>query len=164
MAHYAKLDENNNVISVEVVANSDCIDSEGIENEETGRAFLENIHGWSLWKKCSYNTKGGKYYNSDNTLATDQTKAFRKNYPATGYTYDANKDAFIPPKPFESHTLNETTCEWESSVPFPSTVDVKDENNTIWPSWNETNLRWEYSDDTNSYYWNETDTDWVQIT
>ena len=65
MAYYAKLDENNIVLRVESVADSDCLDENGIENEEVGRQFLENVHGWTTWKKCSYNTKDGVHYDID---------------------------------------------------------------------------------------------------
>ena len=51
MAHYAKLGANNKVISVEVVADKDCQNADGIEDEEVGRQFLERIHSWPLWKK-----------------------------------------------------------------------------------------------------------------
>ena len=59
MAHYAKLGINSKVINVEVVANSDCQNADGVEDEEVGRQFLERIHNWPLWKKTSYNTIGG---------------------------------------------------------------------------------------------------------
>ena len=56
MAHYAKLGINSKVIAVHVVADTDCQNADGIEDEEVGRQFLENIHNWPLWKKTSYNT------------------------------------------------------------------------------------------------------------
>ena len=61
MAHYAKLGANNKVIAVHVVADSDCQNADGIEDEEVGRQFLERIHSWPLWKKTSYNTAGGQH-------------------------------------------------------------------------------------------------------
>lgn len=101
MAHFAKLDENNNVLAVHVV-NNDVITVDGNESEQVGIDFLTSLHGHSLWKQTSYNG------------------SFRKNYAGIGYTYSAERDAFIPPQPWASWTLNETTCQWESPVPYPT--------------------------------------------
>ena len=102
MAHFAKLDENNNVLAVHVV-NNDVITIDGVESEQVGIDFLTGLHGHTLWKQTSYNGNS------------------RKNYAGVGYTYDAGRDAFIPPNPgFASWTLNETTCQWESPVPYPT--------------------------------------------
>ena len=112
MAHFAKLGINSKVIGVEVVANADTSDANDQEDEAVGIQFLTNIHGWPLWKKTSYNTRGGKHYDADGNESADQTKAFRKNYAGIGYTYDEDRDAFIPPKPtgYTSWVLNETSC------------------------------------------------------
>lgn len=101
MAHFAKLDENNNVLAVHVV-NNDVITIDGVESEQAGIDFLTDLHGHSSWKQTSYNG------------------TIRKNYAGIGYTYDAGRDAFIAPQPFGSWTLNETTCQWESPVPYPT--------------------------------------------
>jgi hypothetical protein len=101
MAHFAKLDENNNVISVHVVVN-DVITIDGNESEQAGIDFLTSLHGHALWKQTSYNGN------------------IRKNYAGVGYTYDAGRDAFIAPKPYSSWTLNETTCQWEPPVAYPT--------------------------------------------
>ena len=77
------------------------------------------------WIQTSYNTRGGQHPDG---------KPLRKNYAGIGYTYDRNRDAFIPPKPFESWTLNEETCLWKAPVPYPS--DEKDYD------WNEETLSW----------------------
>ena len=82
MAHYAKLGINSKVIAVHVVADKDCQNADGIEDEEVGRQFLENIHNWPLWKKTSYNTAGNKHSSGDDS------KAFRGNYAGIGMTYD----------------------------------------------------------------------------
>lgn len=100
MAHFAKLDENNNVLAVHVVVN-DVIIIDGNESEQAGIDFLTNLHGHNKWKQTSYNG------------------TFRKNYAGIGYTYDYAKDAFISPKPYESWILNEETCKWESPVARP---------------------------------------------
>ena len=123
MAHFAKLGINSKVIGEEVVANADTSDANDQEDEAVGIQFLESIHGWPLWKKTSYNTKGGKHYDADGNESADQTKAFRKNYAGIGYTYDEDRDAFIPPKPFSSWILNETSCLWEAPLTRPSLSD-----------------------------------------
>jgi len=119
MAHYAKI-LNNKVVQV-IVADQD---------------FVDSIPG--TWVKTSYNTYAGKHYtqNEDGTRteSTDQSKALRKNYASIGYIYDTDKDAFMPPQPFNSWTLNEDTCLWEAPV--------------------------EYPDDGKRYQWNEDTTSW----
>ena len=121
MAHFAKLDENNIVTQVIVVSN------EIATSENAGVTFINNLYKTSdTWKQTSYNTV-------KNTHSLGGTP-FRKNYASIGYTYDASKDAFIPPKPFNSWVLDETTCWWEAPVAYPS--DGKeydwDEDNTQW--------------------------------
>lgn len=101
MAHFAKLDNNNVVLAVHVV-NNDVITVDGVESEQAGIDFLTGLHGHALWKQTSYNGN------------------IRKNYAGIGYTYDAGRDAFIPPKIWESWTLNETTCQWEPPVAYPT--------------------------------------------
>ena len=123
MAHFAKLDENNVVIFVTVGRDED----DGKEDELTARTG-------DVYKQTSYNTRGGVHYQADGTPSADQSKALRKNYAGLGYTYDAGRDAFIPPKPFNSWILNEQTCLWDAPVPMPT--DGKrytwDEATTSW--------------------------------
>lgn len=114
MAHFAQLDENNLVIQVIVVANSDTSDENGIEQEQIGSAFCERLLG-GTWKQTSYNGN------------------FRKNYAGIGYTYRADIDAFVPPQPFPSWILNETTAKWEPPVSMPNDGIYKwDEESTSW--------------------------------
>jgi hypothetical protein len=125
MAIFAKIGLNSKVIEVLSVHNNELKDSNGIEREELGVEFLTKLTGWAIWKQSSYNTFSGKYFNIDpitgvTTLAQDQSKAFRKNHASIGYTYDETRDAFIPPKPYPSWVLNETTCLWTSPVPYPN--------------------------------------------
>jgi hypothetical protein len=121
MAHFAKLDENNVVLEVHCVNNIELLTSEGNESEAMGIAFLVRWSGgYSRWKQTSYNG------------------TIRKNYAGIGYTYDSTKDAFIPPKPFVSWVLNETTCLWDAPVSYPA--------------------------DGKNYYWNELTTSWVEYT
>jgi len=100
MAHFAKLDENNVVTQVIVVANSDTADASGVEKEHIGAAFCERLFG-GTWKQTSYN--GNK----------------RKNYAGIGFTYREDIDAFVPPQPFASWVLNEATAQWEAPVAMP---------------------------------------------
>ena len=125
MAHFAKLDENNIVVFVTVGRQED----DGKETELTERTG-------DVYKQTSYNTRGGVYYNPEtNEPAEDQSKALRKNYAGLGYTYDAQRDAFIPPKPFDSWILDEETCFWNSPIPMPSDGEFY--------NWNETVGNWE---------------------
>ena len=119
MAHFAKLGINSKVIGVEVVADADCQNADNNEDETVGIQFLENIHGWPLWKQTSYNTLAGEHKLGGTP--------FRKNYAGVGYTYDPVRDAFYAPQPFESWTLNEDTCSWESPVAIP-----EDGNSYLW--------------------------------
>ena len=117
MAHFAKIGLNNKVIDVNVVSDNELLDSNGVEQEVNGIDFLTKLTGWSIWKQTSYNAN------------------IRKNFAGIGFTYDEDRDAFIPPKPFNSWILNETTCQWEAPVAMPN------DNNLY--HWNETNKSWE---------------------
>ena len=167
MAHYAKIDENSKVISVIVVANTDCQNADGNEEEEVGRQFLENTFGGSLWKKCSYNTRLGKHWQEDGTESSDQSKAFRKNYPSVGWKYDVSGDGFYNPnKPFDSWVLNSTTFVYEAPVTYP-TITTYDSGSELYViTWDETNLKWtavDTEDPVGSFNWDATNLNWVAI-
>jgi hypothetical protein len=127
MASFAKIGLNNKVIEVVSVVNDVIKDSNDIEREELGIQFLNEIYKWPIWKQTSYNTVGGVHNNGG--------IPFRKNHAGIGYTYDEDRDAFIPKKPYNSWILNEQTCNWEAPVARPT--DGKRY------TWNETNLNWE---------------------
>jgi hypothetical protein len=130
MAHFAKLDENNVVIFVTVG-----------RQEDDGKEAELNARTGDVYKQTSYNTRGGIHYNPEtNEPSEDQSKAFRKNYAGLGYTYDAGRDAFIPPTPFASWVLNETTCLWDAPVPYPT--DVGTEENPKRYTWDEETTSW----------------------
>lgn len=116
MAHFAELDANNIVLRVVVVDNSDTADAFGVEKEHIGAAFLEKLVG-GTWKQTSYNGN------------------MRKNYAGIGYTFHADIDAFVPPKPFNSWTLNNNTAQWEPPVPMPTDGQLY--------SWNEEEQTWQ---------------------
>ena len=116
MAHFAQINDDNLVTQVIVVANQDTADQQGIENEAIGAAFCNSLLG-GTWKQTSYNGK------------------IRKNYAGIGYKYDAELDAFIPPQPYASWLLDETTCQWKAPVDMPN-----DGNRYVW---NEETLTWD---------------------
>ena len=114
MAHFAKLGKGNIVLTVEVVSNDIAT------TEQAGVDFLNTLYKTrDVWKQTSYNGN------------------FRKNFAGKGYSYDQERDAFIPPKPFNSWILNETTCLWEAPVAYP--------------------------DDNKEYEWNEDTTSWDEV-
>lgn len=146
MAHFAKISEENIVLAVLTLNDSDMLNSDGDPDETVGQFYLEQHNNWPshLWIQTSYNTKGGKYYNADNSLG-DQSKVFRGNYAAIGMTWDANKNAFIPEKPYDSWVLNETTFTWEAPVTKPEQTYTTI-NGTEYPdsfTWNESTTSWD---------------------
>jgi hypothetical protein len=127
MASFAKIGLNSKVIEVLSVVNEVLHDSNGVEQEAIGIDFLTKLTGYPVWKQTSYNTHGGVHDNGGTPL--------RKNHAGIGYTYDEDRDAFIPKKPFNSWILNEDTCLWESPIPYPQ------DNNRY--NWNEQNQSWD---------------------
>jgi hypothetical protein len=127
MASFAKIGLNSKVIEVLSVHNNVLKDSNGIEQEAIGIDFLTKLTGYPVWKQTSYNTYGGIHSSGGTPL--------RKNHAGIGYTYDETRDAFIPPKPFNSWILNEDTCLWNAPVARP-------ENDNMY-SWNEQTLSWD---------------------
>jgi hypothetical protein len=115
MAHFAQINEDNIVEQVIVVHNNELLDENGIEQELKGQQFCTNLLGGN-WVQTSYNGN------------------LRKNFAGVGYTYDSARDAFIPPKPFNSWVLNEDTCVWEAPTPMPT-------DGTLY-SWDEDTLSW----------------------
>ena len=122
MAHFAQLDENNVVTQVIVVSNSELLDAQGQEREELGVAFCQRLFGGN-WKQTSYN------------------HSKRKRYAGIGYSYNAQLDAFVPPKPWASWTLNSETANWEAPVAMPS--DANTGNPPKIYAWNEEQKRWD---------------------
>ena len=126
MAHFAQLDDNNEVVNVVVIKNSEILDENGEESEAKGIAFCETLYG-GRWIQTSYNSN------------------FRKRYGGVGTTYLEDFDMFVPPKPFTSWILNTNTGDWEPPVPFPEEhgkwrPETKD---YIHYDWNETEQKWE---------------------
>jgi len=121
MAHFAKVTDG---VVIQVI----------VAEPEFFETFVDTSPG--EWVQTSYNTRGGVHYNPETgEPSDDQTKALRKNYAGVGYSYDPTRDAFIPPKPFASWTLNEDTCLWEAPVPYPT--------DGLEYAWNEADGTWE---------------------
>lgn len=119
MAHFAEIGLNNTVLRVIVVHNNDCLDENGQESEAKGAEFCRNLLG-GTWIQTSYNGN------------------IRKNYAGAGFTYDSQRDAFIPPQPYASWVLDEATCLWNPPIAFP--------------------------EDGKRYTWDEATTSWIEVT
>jgi hypothetical protein len=116
MAHFAEIGINNEVLKVVVVNNKELLNDQGIEKESLGQEFCRKLFGGN-WIQTSFNSK------------------FRKNYAGIGYTYDKNRDAFIPPKPYNSWVLDEETCLWQAPIPMPNDGSIY--------TWNENLQSWQ---------------------
>lgn len=130
MAHFAKVQ--NGIVTRVIVAEPEFFDT-----------FVDDSPG--KWIKTSYNMRGGVYYDpatgepaADQSVINDDEARQRKNYAGKGYTYDATRDAFIPPQPYASWTLNEDTCLWDAPVAYPTDGKI--------------------------YTWDEETTNWVEVT
>lgn len=116
MAHFAQLDENDIVLRVVVIANSDIM-KDGVEDEATGIAFCQSLFGAdTLWAQTSYNGN------------------FRVRYAGIGYTFDRGLNAFIPAQPYPSWLLDTTIYDWVAPVPYPSDGGMY--------QWDEATLSW----------------------
>ena len=131
MASFAKIGLNGKVMEIHSVVNEVLKDSNGVEQEVNGIDFLTKLTGWAIWKQTSYNTYGGVHKLGGTPL--------RKNFAGIGYTYDEDRDAFIPKKPYNSWILDEDTCLWQPPVAKP-TAEL--ETNQYY-SWNESITNWE---------------------
>ena len=127
MAYFAKLGLNSKVIAVVAVADKDCLNGDGTEDEEVGRSFLEELFSWPLWKQTSYNTFGG--------IHKDGKTPVRGNYASVGMIYDEDNDIFIGKKPYASWVLNAAEARWQS--PSGDAPDLGAEAATHYYEWNE---------------------------
>jgi len=119
MAHFAKVQDNKLVGEIIVIANEVLLDENGDEQEALGLGFIESLGLDGVWVQCSYNG------------------TFRAHYPGRGFTYDADRDAFIPPQPYASWVLDEDTCLWVAPIAYPAE---------------------------GAHTWDEEDGDWVEVT
>ncbi len=132
MAHYAFINTSSEVVEV-IVGRDEYEIVAGIDNWE---AYYTTKRDGLTAVRTSYNTRGGIHY-TDGEPSADQTKALRCNYAGIGFTYDEDRDAFIPPKPYDSWVLDEATCLWVAPVPYP--------------------------EDGGEYTWDEETGDWVEV-
>ena len=126
MSHFAKIDPDTNLVTFVTVGRQEDDGREQELFERTG----------DVYKQTSYNTRGGVHY-TDGAPSEDQRKALRKNYAGVGYSYDPERDAFIPAKPFDSWVLDEATCLWVAPIEYPA--------------------------DGGMYTWDESEGDWVEV-
>jgi len=128
MAHFAKIRvADNQVVHVSGVDNWNIVDGEGNEVEAIGIAYLEQVHGVDadhIWRQTSYNGN------------------MRKNYAGIGMTWDADRNAFIPPKPYNSWVLNEETCRWDAPTPMPTDLTEEEIEAGTHYSWDEETTAW----------------------
>ena len=161
MAHFAELDATNTVLRV-IVVNNDVTTIDGVEDEQRGIDFLDDLYPESgTWVQTSYNSNA------------------RNRYAGIGFTYDDERDVFIPPTPFPSWVLNDDTLEWEAPSPTTNVGYVWDEDTTAWvkppspfPSWSWVEHHWEPPEPNPGvvtengpqepiYVWDEATTSWV---
>jgi hypothetical protein len=132
MAYYAFIDSNN--VVVEVIPGRD--EDEIVDGITDWEAYYSTKREGLRAVRTSYNTAGGVH--------TEGGTPFRKNYAGFGFVYDEERDAFIPPKPFDSWVLNEDTCQWDAPIPMP---EVMGEDDRLVP-----------------YVWDEDAGDWIEVT
>ena len=175
MAHYAQIDENNIVTNVIVISNEDVTNNGG-ERSTQAEQWVSDNFGGGTWKQTSYNTNIGRYYDPETGLeAEDQSKAYRKNYAGIDYIYHSDIDAFSPPQPYASWTLNSTTARWQPPVAFPTITTtgttLTGPLGVSWEQiydyrWDEENARWladvrdEREQLVSSHVWNATSLQW----
>lgn len=160
MAHFAKLDNNNIVIAVLTVNDENAL------TEEKGIEYLTKVHGYTNWKKTSYNTREGIHYEvNSNIPSQDQTKAFRANFARVGYVYDATHDIFrdVKPENCDSWTLNTISGIWEAPVKRPTIEQMTDGDKEFKPVWSNSNNRWEATNDDKYHYWNPDTSSWINM-
>tara|TARA_R110000765_G_scaffold217448_1_gene322081 strand:- start:464 stop:907 length:444 start_codon:yes stop_codon:yes gene_type:complete len=140
MAHFAKISETNEVLTVVVLNNSDMLNSNGVEDETIGQQYLEKTSNWpiNLWIQTSYNTLGNVHHEGG--------IAFRGNYAGIGYTWNEDDNIFWPKKPFTSWVKHLPTAQWQSPIgdePALTAEQTADTTNLYSYDWNESNQSWD---------------------
>ena len=146
MAHFAKISDTSQVLSVHVINNSDILNVDGVEDESVGQAYLEKHSNWPAekWIQTSYNTFGGVHKLSGTPL--------RGNYAGIGYEWDSDNNIFWPPKPYASWVKDTSDAQWHSPIgDAPElTAEQTSQNEAdthMWDYiWNETNTTWDLTD------------------
>ena len=143
MAHFAKINEENIVLSVLTLDNKDMLNADGVETESVGQQYLETHNNWPahLWIQTSYNT-------SNNQHKLGKTP-FRGNYAGIGYTWDEDDQIFWPKKPYASWVKNNSEARWQSPIgDAPTLTQEQEDQNTAnthrwYYAWNEENQTWD---------------------
>ena len=147
MAHFAKITEDNKVLQVLTLNNSDMLNAEGVENETVGQKYLEKHNNWpaQMWIQTSYNTYGNVHKNGGTP--------FRGNYAAIGYTWDEENQIFWPQKPYASWVKHNASASWKSPIgDAPKLSDAQTNENIAgthawFYKWNESTIAWDLTDD-----------------
>ena len=149
MAHFAKINEDNKVIGVLTLNNSDMLNADGVEDESVGQQYLERHNNWpaQMWIQTSYNTSQNTHSSGDNS------KAFRGNYAGIGYEWDEDNNIFWSKKPHASWVKNTTDARWQSPIgDAPALTAEQQSQNTAgthrWMYvWNESSQSWDLTDE-----------------
>jgi len=153
MAHFAELNNSNEVLQVVVISNAD-VDANGGDESAEAETFVATIVPYNptgvAWKQTSYNSN------------------FRKQYAGIGYSYDSSKDKFISPQPYPSWSLD-SNDDWQAPVTYPTVTEIS--SNPVMIFWNEPNLKWlgqTYNFDTEpatttNYTWDATNLQWNEV-
>jgi hypothetical protein len=139
MAHFAKINEDNEVLTVLTLDNSDMLNAEDVETESVGQAYLETHNNWpaNMWIQTSYNTR-----NNQHILGGTP---FRGNYAGVGYTWDSSNNIFWPPKIYNSWSKDTSTADWKPPITKPNlTIEQQSQNDA-------NTHEWYYSWDENAY-------------
>jgi len=136
MAHFAKIDENNLVINVVTLNDSDMLDSENNPSEPVGQNYLQTHNNWpsNLWIQTSYNTKEGKHLLGGTP--------FRGNYAVVGGTWDSVNNIFLPEKPYSSWVKNTTEARWQSPIGDAPALTDEQLRAASYYAWDESNQNW----------------------
>jgi|TARA_B100001059_G_C17722187_1_gene521342 hypothetical protein len=145
MAHFAKINNENQVLTVLVMDNNIILDSDNKEDESIGQQYLQTHNNWpaNQWIQTSYNTNKNTHSSGDNS------KAFRGNYASIGYVWDATNNIFWRPKPYPSWVKNTTTASWDSPIGDAPTLTEEQTSQNEAEShewiyiWNEDTTAWD---------------------
>jgi hypothetical protein len=145
MAHFAKISDTSEVLTVLTLDNKDTLNADGVEEEAVGQKYLEKHNNWPAekWIQTSYNTSGGTHNSGDNS------KAFRGNYAGIGYIWDEDNNLFYPKKPYASWVLNTTDAQWHSPIgdaPAVTEEQISQSVGYLMYSWNEDERSWDLVD------------------
>ena len=140
MAHFAKISDTSQVLSVLTLNNKDMLNAAGVEDESVGKDYLQSHNNWprNMWIQTSYNTSGGKHNSGDDS------KALRGTYAGIGYTWDKDNNIFYSPKPYASWVLNTSEARWQSPIgDAPDDLTDEDKAASTRYAWNEDGQSWD---------------------